>query len=383
MIFLKKYIFILLISLFILSMIGCGNKEDKVLMIDYDEPASDLAADVNVNDAVVDEPASLDSEVNESMEYLGSIEKDSDENIDDDNSEVVNNSNSNPSTIKIGNHDLQIHPEAANSGIILMTLYQFVGKGDVYYNVWSIDRNTGQVTLINIFHTPEVASNRNAPYYMADRVLSKCNAVTTKFNNDFSVMEATMFYPETGASHAGWIDNQDTFFDINQAVGDLAQREFERVDDYMAIGFTEDGGFIYSSNQQNLNFCIDVNSFALRQKDDSLLNLLGMPHYACTDKISDTEFLCGDRSITRHNLTDGEETTIIGGDAMYSFSGILGPNGNDIAFLAKPINGDGFADVYITTLDSATPEKIELKFSEGYEEFFKTSYINTCIIDWR
>ncbi len=221
------------------------------------------------------------------------------------------------------------------------------------------------------------------------------------FSKDYKYIAITRFAEDTGEYHAGYYDEENRFYDATVAV-DAVGGDFDEPVNQISIGFTEDGHFVFAELPPNSLSTFYVGGYHTYDSDwkvyqvdlaengeiikssmkpyDSLDKLQGdnweWLEEGCevTDWIDEThciinypeesaELLYGELRIDRWGVrvfdTQTQEySSLIPGETRTNWSGVISPDGRNVAFLSAPKQGNGNASLYYVPIDGGEPVKI-------------------------
>lgn len=271
------------------------------------------------------------------------------------------------------------------------------------YTVYGIDPETGAQRVIAEFSIPtSVTSNADGSkwqiYPMFIPGYSTRMPLRGMFSRDYQYLAITRYSLETGEYRAGYYKEGESLYytDISKCVGAVGG-DFDDPVKQMAIGFTEDGRFIFADMPSALGWYYDTSEWEFSQvetagsaeviknslktydsADDFLMRGDGWDwmekNWELTDWIDDTRCLInypeesvglmfgGDRidrwGVRVYDTETGETASFIPGESRSNWSGVISPDGKSVAFLSAPVNGTGSASLYIVPVTGGEPVKI-------------------------
>lgn len=384
----KKYIFAVLSILSVLSLVGCGSvpaggptttSDAKAVVAEADHAASDESPATDVEKVG---PDSFDPEVDEPFDGTKEYGLTDDEDLGTASGRIPDDMDAMDAAT---DDETAEEPEATTTtpadaeGIIICGREPLTGGGS-RYTLWSVDPNNGVTSLVNSFiggKSPDGAFGYSVQEFITGNM---CEI----FSADLTKMAVTKTVFSTGETHAGWLDVNGNFFDVNESVGDTRQSEFEESDSFLAIGFTPERQFVYQKGDESRYVNIDLPGeyHAGNPVDD----LYGIEEYTLyTDYLVDGKYLVdyNDESVI-YNSVSRERVPYVPGDNMVTRSAVASPDQQKIAFIAtlreRPAGSIQQDFCYIIPVDgSSYPTKIEF----DNEALSDASSIYISIIDWR
>ena len=193
------------------------------------------------------------------------------------------------------------------------------------------------------------------------------------FDDDYDRMAVTWNDGVSAEFHAGWIDTNGEFFDVTKALGLEAKSDFDVPTKHNAIGFSEDGYFIYKNlvgDGPNVywefhhvpldNLSIDAveTGILLPGAGEEFQYSNQRVRFSDWDSGSGNFLLNTDEKIS-HLCTSDTDTgkTYVPGESRLSWNGVFSPDGASVAFMSKPKSG-GMVDIYIMPLAGGDPIKV-------------------------
>lgn len=360
----KKKVFVAMMLAGCLTFGGCGNGSDTTPTVDSDDYE---AAYGNEND-------SFDTDAEDSDEEYMDEETEVEEDEAEDEDEPV---------------------EA--KGIIAMVRQTTTSASGGYTDVQiiSIDPETGVQSIISEFHLDHItyAELQRAEeiddtefYYLNPKDLDTYRVYGNNrdwFSDDFTKMIATRQYPSNpNEQHAGWIDTDENFFDVSKEAGMVAEANFSNPNptSQKARGFHDDAFSFYEVDasksgqvDNTRKYCVPLNDISSQacsevSSDDLYDNgefyEYGFPTAQIDDNIyiMDSSLTCPSSFIL--NLETDETQQYIPESERYTWSGVLSPDGNTVAFLSIPSNGGGNVELYTVPLGGGEPTGVSVVASE-------------------
>lgn len=285
---------------------------------------------------------------------------------------------------------------------IIMVLYNY---DTAEISVQSVNSENGEKNIISSFTVYQRATSKSDGRKWIN-LLSNTGCSTRAplkrmFSEDYKYIATTRFAEDTGEYHAGYYDEEKRFHDVTVAV-DAVGGDFDEPIKQISIGFTEDGYFVfaelppksldtlfvggyhaYNSDwkvyQVNLGEHGEVIESSMKPYDD--LNRLQGDNWewleeGCevTDWMDETRcllnypeetarLLYGELRIDRWNVrvfdTQTQEySSLISGETRTNWSGVISPDGRNVAFLSAPKQGNGNASLYSVPIDGGEPVRI-------------------------
>lgn len=376
----RKLLATLLAVSMAISLCACGNQGESGVS----QPDVNPTTDESTTNDVPENPAP-DNQQTEGDPTTGD-ENTSDATQDVSGGETIDTPTPKPATEK---------PE----GLILMTTTD-TNMRDPKISCVNID--TGESTVIAEFNFVLGAKDQ-VVYSPAARYSVTCQ---NWFSHDYSKIAVTRQNLQTGEVCAGWIDTDGRFFNVSEALGQLDRGDFDDPVMYAAIGFTDDGLFVYKRtsgsglNSQSSCHYVSVNNISPAAIQDgcpiSGSNDNGSPNPMkltdCIDEstllINTSEGFTGEIAISKiYNLETGEETVYVPGTSRMSWNGVLSPDGSQVAFMSRPKNGTEI-DIYTMPLEGGDPVKVptgelNLSYWKECENGYDYGGQVTMLIGWR
>lgn len=271
------------------------------------------------------------------------------------------------------------------------------------YTVYGVDPETGEQRVISEFSIPaSVTSNADGSkwqtYPMFIPGFSTRLPLRGMFSRDYQYLAVTRYSLETGEYRAGYYKEGEGLYytDISKCVGAVGG-DFDEPVKQMAIGFAEDGRFIFADMPSAPGWYYDTSEWEFSQvetvgstegiksslktydsADDFLMRGDSWDwmekNWELTDWIDDTRCLInypeesvglmfgGDRidrwGVRVYDTSTGETASFIPGESRSNWSGVISPDGESVAFLSAPVNGTGSASLYIVPVTGGEPVKI-------------------------
>lgn len=280
--------------------------------------------------------------------------------------------------------------------------------------VSAVNPDTGDYYTVSSFVFEHVARvNETESIIEPGYKLSRYSNYRDMFNEDFTLMAATKTFLSNEAQHAGWVDQSGEFFDLTVALNEQAQSDFDPIKYYNAVGFTQDGYFIYAEVTDYLHptyYMVPLDnitpgaSYEVSGDSSYVMDVYSdvwkwKSHYYITSWINENEFLAVNRSngmsvCSRANISEQSITDIIPtGGSQTSWSPVIGPDGVGVAFLSTAQRGNDNPSIYLTDINGTnTPTKLETIYSPvcgrvgdngTVMEVISPAYYYTSILEWR
>lgn len=288
------------------------------------------------------------------------------------------------------------HISSEPSGLIILNDTKDAGA----IKIVSVQPESGEQQEIASFFVAGMGLNREGYFYQwLSEPIVLSDSMKQKFSYDYTKLAATKTFTNDMESHAGWIENDGTFFDVTEKLGLQSKSDFDDPVHYKAIGFTEDGYFMFCDSDHDYYVPLDnLSSGSIEEGslfsyedalDDFFHDNLGYASPLLTDWVNDHVFVYQNEKHTDYlgassvhsrigDLETGETTEYIPG-SKYTWDGVVSPDGKTIAFMS---NASG--DTAIYTIPVAGGEPVELHTDMGLSN---PSYFNeefyTTLIDWR
>lgn len=337
------------------------------------------------------------------------------DNWQDEDSETSNEENTPDITQDVPGETDTPAPEPEVSkpeGLILMTVDMAETSSNKMSHIIisSIDPDTGFSQEISNFKFGRIIENLvvrgiyNTPCASDGMTLGTGYYVTRRewFNADYTKMAITWLDETLTEYHAGWVDQENSFFDVTVALGLQRKSDFDAPTHHEAIGFTEDGQFLFRSltgDQLDAHYeyfyvpLDDLRADAIC----SGLPLLGenIEDYGSHRiKISDVggsgAYLTNEENdVGLFHDASGESVAYIPATSRLCWNAVFSPDENQIAFMSKLKDG-GPVDIYTMALANGDPTKVVM---DGFdmptlsEDRMRGYYISgapcSMLIDWR
>lgn len=280
--------------------------------------------------------------------------------------------------------------------------------------VSAVNPDTGDYYTVSSFVFEHVARvNETESIIEPGYKLSRYSNYRDMFNEDFTLMAATKTFLSNEAQHAGWVDQSGEFFDLTVALNEQAQSDFDPIKYYNAVGFTQDGYFIYAEVTDYLHptyYMVPLDnitpgaSYEVSGDSSYVMDVYSdvwkwKSHYYITSWINENEFLAVNRSngmsvCSRANISEQSITDIIPtGGSQTSWSPVIGPDGFSVAFLSTAQRGNDNPSIYLTDISGANaPSKLGTAYSPicgrvgdngTVMEVISPAYYYTSILEWR
>lgn len=286
-----------------------------------------------------------------------------------------------------------------------------------WYKITGVNPKTGEEHVINefmVFQSHSNSSDNVSWYTYPEYTLEYSNRIPLRrmFSEDYTYIAYTHWSEETSQYHAGgYMNPRDDSGEIDFdhcRIADLTEHygfvggDFDAPVKQMAIGFYENN-LIFADvkagwhNQSEWTFyksAVSGSSFSSpKEYKDFNLDDYGMEgdnwewlgdYWEVTDWIDDQRCLInypakqvglafgGDR-IDRwdsriYDKNSGKVTSYIPGESRSNWSGVVSPDGSQIAFLSAPVSGTGSASLYVTGIDGGDPVKLVDGLASGRDD---------------
>ena len=286
-------------------------------------------------------------------------------------------------------------------GIVVVQSYYRTdssGKGNnFFYEINSVAPSDGTINHIATFSYYQPYNVNNAEFYFFSCNIGINNHIgydRKVFSNDFSKMAITICYTARNETHAGWIDQNGNFFDVTEALGEQAS-DFDDPVHYAAVGFTDDGLFVYNDNLyayadtwSTLNFRYTDSTNPINSQEGNPLSdydpIIQAPNVYCISDINDARYLVSTPSFNAcesfiYDSNTAEIASYIPGNARINWSGVFSPEGGKIAFLSQPKEGSGTPEIFVISSDSGEPEKINCNLNLSNN----LTTMPSALLEWR
>lgn len=265
--------------------------------------------------------------------------------------------------------------DTEQSGIIALIVSGSTNKD---FTVISIDPATGETQIIAEFLSQNWSYDQTK--FSLDLHWTQEN-LPELISPDCTKLAITLTTLSTYERHAGWIDSDGTFFDVTEALGLQSKSDFEEPAEYLATGFSRTGDFIFSD-------CVGTGLFTTtyyRASQDEITagtfveigdasafrTAAYTDGYFVTSQIDENRYIVDyevsgipkhHRQSVIYNVATGEVTDYIpSSSTRCSRSGILSPDGGQVAFLSESNRGNhstGHTNLYVTALKGGEPTLI-------------------------
>ncbi len=271
--------------------------------------------------------------------------------------------------------------------------------------IQSVDPKNGQKNTISSFtlyqRVTSKSDGRKWINVLSNIGCSQRAPLRGMFSRDYKYLAITRFAEDTGEYHAGYYDEERRFHDATVAV-DAVGGDFDEPVNQISIGFTEDGRFVFAELPPKSLSTFWVGGYQTYESDwkvyqvdlaeDGEIVESSMKPYDALDKLQgdnwewleegcevtdwldethcilnypekSAELLYGELRIDRWGVrvfdTQIQEYfSLIPGETRTNWSGVISPDGKNVAFLSAPKQGDGSASLYYVPIDGGEPVKI-------------------------
>jgi hypothetical protein len=193
------------------------------------------------------------------------------------------------------------------------------------------------------------------------------------FDDDYDRMAITLSNSASAELHAGWINTDGEFFDVTTALDLEAKSDFDVPTKHNAIGFSEDGYFVYKSlagdgpNARWEFYHVPLDNLSINAVEEGIW----LPGAGETfqSKTSDLRFSDWDANSGQFLLNankkisylcagvDDVGETYVPGESRLSWNGVFSPDGTSVAFMSQPKTG-GVVNIYTMPLAGGDPAKV-------------------------
>lgn len=266
-----------------------------------------------------------------------------------------------------------------------------------YYEFFSINPDSGEKTKISTFKLSQRVTSNNTGRkwwnFLSNVGLSKFAPLKGMASADYKYLACTRYAEDTGEYHAGWYDEDNRYYDVTEFT-DSVKGDFEEPVQQIAIGFTDDGHFVFAEIPKKDFFLVGgYHTFSSEWKvyqvdvstNRSAVKNSMKPYSGVADLQGDgwdwlgencevTDWIDSDHCIINYpeevsyskikrwgvrllDKTTGEAASFIPGEVRTNWSGVVSPDGKSVAFLsAGEYTGD--ASVYYVSIDGGNPIKL-------------------------
>lgn len=272
-------------------------------------------------------------------------------------------------------------------------------------SIQSVNPENGEKNTISSFTLYQrVTSNSDGRKWinvLSNIGCSKRVPLRGMFSRDYKYLAITRFAEDTGEYHAGYYDEENRFYDATVAV-DAVGGDFDEPVNQISIGFTEDGHFVFAELPPNSLSTFYVGGYHTYDSDWKVYQVdlaengeiikSSMKPYDALDKLQgdnwewleegcevtawmdetrcilnypeeSAELLYGELRIDRwgvrvFNTQTQEYSSLIPSETRTNWSGVISPDGRNVAFLSAPKQGNGNASLYSVPIDGGEPVKI-------------------------
>lgn len=295
----------------------------------------------------------------------------------------------------------------ANSGdagiqgiLMLQNYYRYADDSGnmIFFSIMSVSPDTGIMQPIAAFSVKEPFNTvHEDSWYIVPKV-GMSNLVGGDrciFSDDYSKMALTKCFGDKNETHAGWIDQDGNFLDVTEALGEQSG-DFGEPVNYAAVGFDNEGNFVYKDNfSNNPNEWVDANfyytpvtSLAPGEDGNLIENWIWIRDdrktYHVTDVIDDSRYVVDFQNNSAiYDTNTGLSYSYIPGESRINWSGVVSPDSGSIAFLSVPNNtNDTYRDtaIYITSVSGGmNPTKVDCDLLSGCDG----TMLMWSLLDWR
>lgn len=280
-------------------------------------------------------------------------------------------------------------------------------------NIYCLDPDTGTTTLLCTFPCDEMGTSAQGGYCF------RINPELRRYVNFYDMFDTAYTKAiltkdlKNGNTHAGWIDRDGVFFDVTEEL-DEQPGDFEEPIEWRSVGFQGDT-FIYAkATHDNMNpyeyYGVDINNLApgtswpIDLADKQILaklpdnNSYGYNFYRPSSWIDDVWFygeevtLYGPYESVKFNSQTGESQQYIPGSSRYNWSAVGSPDGQRVAFLSTPKEGQS-ADIglYVMPANGGDPQKVQTNIFYDYAgaglstvpQIICPLYVSYHLLEWK
>lgn len=271
-------------------------------------------------------------------------------------------------------------PDKPEGLIIMTTTSSGFAAGTTDIIISNIDPTTGTATTISRFTFGNVRSDDTS---LTSYITPEGSGITMGggyyatrrewFDDDYDRMAITLSNSASAELHAGWIDMDGEFFDVTTALGLEAKNDFDVPTKHNAIGFSEDGYFVYKSlmgdgsNAHWEFYHVPLDNLSINAVEEGIW----LPGAGETfqSKTSDLRFSDWDANSGQFLLntnkkisylcasTDDVGETYVPGESRLNWNGVFSPDGTFVAFMSQPKTG-GVVNIYTMPLAGGDPVKV-------------------------
>ena len=290
---------------------------------------------------------------------------------------------------------------AKAEGLIVMTVVNETA-GTHLITLNCVDLETGSVFEVSKFPFGYIGDNLYSTANKLDASFGEGYYTTRRewFDDDFDRMAANHRDMASGECHAGWLNTDGDFFNVTEALGLEAKSDFDPPTVHCAIGFSEDGYFVYKSLVENESdthwefYHVPLDNLTAEAVETGVY----LPGDGETYTKSGSGFSDYDSGSGKYllNTTDnisylcdagGEnQQTYVPGTNRLSWNGVFSADGLSIAFMSQSKNG-GAVDIYTMPLVGGDPIKTPIEFtlasqSEGEKGYYAGGAPCSMLIGW-
>lgn len=370
----KKFLAVLMAMLMTIGMMGCSSTP----VASSSKPSRSSEATAPSSET---ENSAVESEVEENAELLETEEPKEEEEV------IVDNFEEQGGEEAISNH-----------GYLYYSLVSYYVESRTEWTVYKLNLDNLSCEMVSNFKFPffgqfphyECAKD-DLGYFAYYHLLSDSRFI---YSDDFSKC-ATTCSLESGEQHAGWLNSDGTFTDVTVAVGEASKNDFEVARHFLAIGFTNDGRFIYRNDDDETIHYVYVDDLGRSYDDDDSLmpelkQITGLnSQYRFTDQWIDNEHCLGNiyghdslpfgAIIDIRNKGENDELFFSEDSPRYNWNMLLSPDKTSVIFLSNFQEWYNRQEMSLYRIDIETrePELIP------YDGFFGYRHDSAYLLDWR
>lgn len=250
------------------------------------------------------------------------------------------------------------------------------------YDIISINPNSGEVRPIQSFSVQRSPFTENGSEYNYLSLYSPYFYVNYRdlFSPDYNKLAVSKVDRKSNEAHAGWINSDGTFTDVTETLNPgLHDGFYETVYQY-AVGFDDDS-FIYrdgralndpsySTQASTLSASSVAAEYTLPTRivsntSDYSIGLTDTidSENCLVDYVSKSMWEDDLVSCRKYNIATEELSDFIPITSRYNWSGVLSPDNTMVAFLSKPNETDGNAEIFTIPISGGDPVKIDMASS--------------------
>lgn len=255
----------------------------------------------------------------------------------------------------------------------------------------SIDPDTGVQNIISEF---AVTNGVDGPFIMWGDT-QHC-ITRDRFSEDYSKMAINIFFGDL-EDHAGWIDTDGNVFDVTAAIETKVEGDFFDTDpsSHKAIGFRDDSFVFLDSATEEVYYVpvddISADTVTKAGDDDEFVRLVKQPIrmqvIRLSDRIDSHTYIGDFRNYKYTAICDTD--TVMETNKLESYipeadrsnwSGVLSPDGNNVAFLsAAKVSGE--INLYKMSMSDKEPAVVPIEPNDSIIIDWSTLEVHTPFLD--